>query len=162
MSAFVWAGISCPIFHSRTRAWSREFETGNGNRVRRTLPTLDDRTVSIEPLCRLQSAVVGCAERRLPVGLIEAEAERAGRTTVTEKAHKVVIARDEAVDVPSNMDVRVEDLGPAWQQLPRLGFGRGQEFFWTLEWSFHRRDDSRQRGPASGRMAAGSAQLALR
>jgi hypothetical protein len=62
-----------------------------------------------------ERAVVGGAEARVPVGLVEAEHERARDPVRPLDPQQLVEIAAHAVDVGAEMDVRVEDLGPRRQ-----------------------------------------------
>jgi hypothetical protein len=64
----------------------------------------------------LQRAVVGGAEGRLAVGLVHAEGERADGARSAEEGEQILQGGDETVDVPADVDVRVEELGAGRDQ----------------------------------------------
>ena len=71
----------------------------------------DERDQTAAGLLRVgERPVVRRAERRVPVRLIEAEHEAARDSVAVIDGHQVVVGAAEAVDVLSEMDVRVEDL----------------------------------------------------
>ena len=63
--------------------------------------------------------VVRGPERRMAIGLVEAERERSLRRPPRE-AQELVERRDEPVDVPADVDVRVEDVGSVGNEPPHL------------------------------------------
>ena len=67
-----------------------------------------------------ERAVVRRAEARMPVGLVEAEHERAGDPVRTLDPEQLVEVAAHAVDVGAEMDVRVEDLGVLRQLCPHV------------------------------------------
>ena len=91
---------------------------------------LDRRLVQVEPHERDEPAlrargegerpVVRGAERGMPVGLVEAEHERARDAVVAHQRLELVVVADHAVDVVAEVEVRVEDLGAVGQQPPDL------------------------------------------
>ena len=62
-----------------------------------------------------QRSVVRGAERRVAVGLVEAEHERARDAVAAHHLGELVVVADHAVDVVPQMEVRVEDLGAGRQ-----------------------------------------------
>ena len=67
-----------------------------------------------------ERAVVRGAERGMPVGLVEAEHERARDRVLVHQREQLVVVADHAVDVVAEMEVRVEDLRALGQQPPDL------------------------------------------
>ena len=59
-----------------------------------------------------ERSVVRRAERRVPVGLVEAEDERAGDPVRALDLEQLVAVADHPVDVLAEMDVRVEERRP--------------------------------------------------
>ena len=89
---------------------------------------LERRFVQVEPQERdqptlrargvLERAVVGGAERRMPVRLVEAEHERARDAVARHQRLELVVVADHAVDVVPQVEMHVEDVG-AFGQDPR-------------------------------------------
>ena len=56
----------------------------------------------------------------MPVGLVEAEHERARDRVLVHEREQLVVVADHAVDVVAEVEVRVEDLRALGQELPDL------------------------------------------
>ena len=69
----------------------------------------------VRALRERERAVVRRAERRLPVGLVEAEHERPGDAVLVHAGEELVEAALHPVDVVPEVDVRVEDVGALGQ-----------------------------------------------
>ena len=92
---------------------------------------LDRRLVQVEPHERDQAALAALREREravvrgaeggMPVGLVEAEHERARDAVLGHQRLELVVVADHAVDVVAEVEVGVEDVRPGGQQLAQLG-----------------------------------------
>ena len=81
--------------------------------------------------------VVRRPERGLAVRLVHAEGEGPPDSIPPEDGHEVVVGSDEPVDVPANVDVRVEDLRVLGDQSPQLVVVLGHEAARALDSLFH-------------------------
>ncbi len=84
-----------------------------------------------------ERAVVGSPERRLPVGLVHAERERALHAPTLEEGGQIFERRDHPVDVATDVNVRVEERRPLRQQAPRLLLVELDQAARSLENGFH-------------------------
>ena len=85
-----------------------------------------------------QCSIVCGAKRGPPVGLVHAEGERAAGAVASEERQQVVVRRGEAVDVATDVDVRVEELGGFGNQRAQRRVVRGEEPARSLEDVLHR------------------------
>ena len=88
---------------------------GLGDRVLGQVEPDERDEASLRALRKGQRAVVCGAEGRVPVGLVEAEHERARDSVSLLARDQLVEVADHPVDVGAEMDVRVEDLGARGQ-----------------------------------------------
>ena len=105
--------------------------------VEAALRLLERRLVQVEANERDQAAagaagvverpVVGGTEGRMPVRLVEAEHERVLHAVLGHQRPELVVVTDHPVDVPTQMEVRVEDLGLRRQQGLHLPVVPGDE-----------------------------------
>ena len=96
---------------------------------------LDRRLVQVEaderhepalrPRREGQRPVVGGAERRMAVGLVEAEHERPRDPVVGHHPPELVVIADHPVDIGAEMEVRVEHVGARRDHPPELGVVEG-------------------------------------
>ena len=119
--------------------------TGAG--VEAALRLLDRRLVQVEsherhePAAGLRGprerAVVRRAERRVTVGLVEAEHEGARDAVLGHQVLELVVVADHPVDVAPEVQVRVEDLGAVGQQAPDLLVVAPDQLQRAFEWVGH-------------------------
>ena len=99
-------------------------------RVEAAFRLLERRFVQVEPqegdqpavraLGERQRAVVRGAEGGVPVGLVEAEHEGARDAVLGHQLLELLVVADHPVDVVTEMEVGVEDVGVGRQQSPQL------------------------------------------
>ena len=75
---------------------------------------------AVRALRERERAVVRGAERRVAVGLVEAEHEGPRDPVVVHQLEQLVVVADHAVDVVPEVEVGVEDVGAGRQQPPEL------------------------------------------
>jgi hypothetical protein len=93
-------------------------------------------------LGRLERPVVRGPKTRVAVGLIHAEAVGSDRAGVAKEREELVERRDEAVDVPAAVDVRVEDLGSRRDRSLELRRVGEDELIGPFERILHGSDDT--------------------
>ncbi len=84
-----------------------------------------------------ERTVVGGAERGMPVGLVEAEHERAGDPVCGHDPLERVVVADHPVDVVAEMEVRVEDVRAGRQEPLNFGVVFLDEFPGRIERASH-------------------------
>ena len=85
-----------------------------------------------------ERAVVRGAEGGMPVGLVHAEHEGARDPVAVVDLLELLVDAAEAVDVVSEVHVRVEDLGPVGQLAPQFLVVTGDQLLGSSEHVFHR------------------------
>ena len=103
--------LLCPRVQLDPAGAGIEAADGLGDRLLGQVEPDERHEAPVRALRVGQRAVVRGAERRVPVGLVEAEHERSRDSVQLLAGDQLVEVSDHPVDVGAEMDVRVEDLG---------------------------------------------------